>query len=124
LRGRDGPHGHRPRRPDPRRPRLHPRLSGRDVAAQRARIRGHGRNRNRMISFETPPEIEKRLEFVRGVASQKMRPQARHYDEHEHDVPWDFVDMMWARALKTGQSVRSGTRRPGCAPTIASTTLV
>ena len=65
-----------------------------------------------MISFDTPPEIAKRLEFVRGVASQTMRPQARHYDEHEHDVPWDFVNMMWDTALKTGQSFRSGTPRP------------
>ena len=51
-----------------------------------------------MISFETPPEIDKRLEFVRGVASQKMRPDARHYDEHEHEIPWDDprVKHLWS----------------------------
>ena len=77
-----------------------------------------------MISFETPPEIAKRLEFVRGVACQKMRPQARHYDEHEHEVPWDFINLMWDTALKTGQSFRSGTPRPDQGPSMVSTTLV
>ena len=37
-----------------------------------------------MISFEIPAEIDKRLEFVRRVAREKMHQKARHYDEHEH----------------------------------------
>jgi len=77
-----------------------------------------------MIDFETPPEIEKRLEFVRCVAHEKMRPQARYYDEHEHEMPWDFINLMWDTALKTGQSFRSGTPRPDTGPSIASTTMV
>jgi acyl-CoA dehydrogenase len=77
-----------------------------------------------MINFETPPEIDKRLEFVRRVAREKMRPQARYYDEHEHEVPWDFINLMWDTALKTGQSFRSGAPRPDQGPSIASTTLV
>ena len=77
-----------------------------------------------MINFETPPEIDKRLEFVRCVARDKMRPQARHYDEHEHEIPWDFINLMWDTALKTGQSFRSGTPRPDQGPSIASTTMV
>ena len=63
-----------------------------------------------MISFETPPEIDKRLDFVRRVAREQMRPQARHYDEHEHEVPWDFINLMWDTTLKTGQSFRSVTK--------------
>ena len=77
-----------------------------------------------MISFETPPEIDKRLEFVRRVAREKMRPQARYYDEHEHEVPWDFINLMWDTALETGQSFRSGTPRPDEGPSVASTALV
>jgi acyl-CoA dehydrogenase len=77
-----------------------------------------------MISFETPPEIDKRLEFVRHVAREKMRTQARHYDEHEHEVPWDFINLMWDTVLKTGQSFRSGTPRPDQGPSYVSTTLV
>ncbi|MGZ7031078.1 MAG: acyl-CoA dehydrogenase family protein [Thermoanaerobaculia bacterium] len=77
-----------------------------------------------MISFETPAEISKRLEFVHNVADQKMRAQARHYDEHEHEIPWDFINLMWDTALKTGQSFRSGTPRADQGPSIASTTLI
>jgi acyl-CoA dehydrogenase len=77
-----------------------------------------------MIDFETPTEIGKRLEFVRRVACEKMRPQARHYDEHEHEVPWDFINLMWDTALKTGQSFRSGAQRPDQGPSVASTALV
>ena len=47
-----------------------------------------------------------------------MRENARHYDdhEHEHEIPWEFVNLMWETALKTGQSFRSGTRaRPTAA---------
>jgi len=77
-----------------------------------------------MISFETPPEISKRLEFVRRVADEKMRPLARHYDEHEHEIPWDFINLMWDTALKTGQSFRSGSARPDQGPSLVSTTLV
>ncbi len=76
-----------------------------------------------MISFETPPEIEKRLQFVRHIAKEQMRPQARHFDEHEHEVPWDFINLMWDTVLKTGQSFRSGAPRPD-GPSIASTTLI
>jgi acyl-CoA dehydrogenase len=77
-----------------------------------------------MISFETPAEIAKRLEFVRCVASEKMRPQARYYDEHEHEIPWDFINLMWDTALRTGQSFRSGSSRPAEGPSLVSTTLV
>jgi hypothetical protein len=44
-------------------------------------------------------------------------------DEHEHEVPWDFINLMWDTALKTGQSFRSGTPRPDQGPSILSTTL-
>jgi acyl-CoA dehydrogenase len=77
-----------------------------------------------MISFETPPEIEQRLQFVRQVAVEQMRPQARHYDEHEHEVPWDFINLMWGVVLATGQSFRSGSPRPDGGPTTVSMNLV
>jgi len=77
-----------------------------------------------MINFETPPEIDKRLEFVRRVAGEKMRPKARYYDEHEHEMPWDFINLMWDTALKTGQSFRSGTPQPDQGPSIVSITMV
>ncbi len=77
-----------------------------------------------MISFQKAPEIEERLAFVARVASGLMREKARYYDEHEHEIPWEFVDVMWDRMLSTGESYRSGVERGGDGPSLASQTLV
>jgi acyl-CoA dehydrogenase len=77
-----------------------------------------------MISFEPSPEIEQRLEFVRRIAAGMMREQARHFDEHEHEIPWEFVNEMWETALRTGQSFRSGAPRPAEGPSLVSQTLI
>jgi len=77
-----------------------------------------------MISFERPKEIDDRLAFVRQTAKTQMRPKARHFDEHEHEVPWDFINLMWDTALRTGQSFRSGQPRPEEGPSLVSMTLV
>ena len=57
-----------------------------------------------MISFGMPDEIRERVDLVRGVARELMRPAARPFDEREHEIPWDFVNAMWDLALKTGAS--------------------
>jgi acyl-CoA dehydrogenase len=77
-----------------------------------------------VISFELPPEIQQRLEFVRRVATDLMRGQARYYDEHEHEIPWAFVNAMWDRALATGESFRSGVERADEGPSLVSQTLM
>ena len=77
-----------------------------------------------MISFERPKEIDDRLAFVRQTAKTQMRPKARHFDEHEHEVPWDFINLMWDTAMRTGQSFRSGQPRPEEGPSLVSMTLV
>jgi acyl-CoA dehydrogenase len=77
-----------------------------------------------MISFETPREIEEQAAFVRKVALEMMRPAARHYDEHEHEIPWDYVRYMWETSLRTGRSFRSGAPRQGDGPSIAAQMLV
>jgi acyl-CoA dehydrogenase len=64
-----------------------------------------------MISFETPPEIEERVEFLLQVVKDMVRPQARYYDDHEHEVPWDFVNTMWDLSLRTGHSPRTPVSR-------------
>ena len=77
-----------------------------------------------MISFEQPRHIEERLEFVRGVARGVMREKARYYDDHEHEIPWEFVNVMWDRAISTGESFRSGAHQDDQGPSLASQTLV
>ena len=83
-----------------------------------------------MISFERPGAIEERLEFVKSVASGLMREKARYYDEHEHEIPWEFVNLMWERQLKTGESFRSADEpyapepaTPSASRTIAACTM-
>jgi acyl-CoA dehydrogenase len=66
-----------------------------------------------VISFQSPPEIEERLAFVAQVASGLMREKARYHDDHEHEIPWEFVNVMWDRMLATGESFRSGVDPAG-----------
>ena len=77
-----------------------------------------------MISFARPVEVEERLAFVREVASGLMRSKARYYDEHEHEIPWEFVNLMWERQLRTGESFRSGAQRPTNGQSVTSQTLI
>jgi acyl-CoA dehydrogenase len=77
-----------------------------------------------MIAFDTPEPIRQRLEFVREVAQSQMRRWARHFDDHEHEVPWEFVHAMWDEVLRTGHSFRSGAGRESDGSGLAAQTLV
>ncbi|MGH7899548.1 MAG: acyl-CoA dehydrogenase family protein [Candidatus Binatia bacterium] len=48
-----------------------------------------------MIDFELSPQTENLKAMVHGVAEAFMRPVSRQYDEEEHAIPWDFVNVMW-----------------------------
>jgi len=47
-----------------------------------------------MISFEMPEKIQQTVTLMTMVAENMMRPVARHFDEHEHEVPWDYINFM------------------------------
>ncbi len=47
-----------------------------------------------MISFETPEKIQQTVNLMTMVAENMMRPVARYYDEHEHEIPWDYINFM------------------------------
>src|SRR5258708_4348070 len=47
------------------------------------------------ISFEIPERIIQETQMLKAVAEGVMRPASRHLDEHEHERPWDFINMMW-----------------------------
>lgn len=51
-----------------------------------------------MISFEMSEETRKQKAYAEKVSREQMRPYARYYDEHEHEVPWDFVKFIWDEA--------------------------
>ncbi|RMG95303.1 MAG: acyl-CoA dehydrogenase [Chloroflexi bacterium] len=48
-----------------------------------------------MISFEIPEFITNELQMVKMVAEQVMRQYARYYDEHEHERPVEYIQIMW-----------------------------
>jgi acyl-CoA dehydrogenase len=59
-----------------------------------------------MISFEMPEEIQRERQQLEDIAAGTMREQARTFDEHEHEIPWDFIHLMWELAQKSGLSIR------------------
>ncbi len=55
-----------------------------------------------MIDFSTPEAIKKQVGLIQNVAVQAMRPVSRYYDEHEHDRPWDYINLMWNNGANAG----------------------
>jgi acyl-CoA dehydrogenase len=47
-----------------------------------------------MISFEMPDKLQQTVTLMTMVAENMMRPVARHYDDHEHEIPWDYINFM------------------------------
>jgi acyl-CoA dehydrogenase len=47
-----------------------------------------------MISFEMPEKVQHTVNLMTMVAENMMRPVARHFDEHEHEIPWDYINFM------------------------------
>ena len=47
-----------------------------------------------MIDFEIPEKIAGIRNVVEMVAVNMMRPVSRYFDEHEHEIPWDYINFM------------------------------
>ena len=48
-----------------------------------------------MINLEIPQKITNEIMMAEMMAKQIMRQHARYYDEHEHEMPKEFVNAMW-----------------------------
>lgn len=55
-----------------------------------------------MIDFEVPKPIEQLTTALKTVAENMMRPVSRYFDEHEHEVPWDYINFMHMAMRATG----------------------
>lgn len=55
-----------------------------------------------MIDFETPKSIEQLNAVVETVAVNMMRTVSREMDEHEHAIPWDFINFMHTAVKSMG----------------------
>jgi acyl-CoA dehydrogenase len=61
-----------------------------------------------MISFELSQQIREQQQFAESLAREKIRPQARYYDDHEHELPIDYVQYVWEVARNVLHSLRPG----------------
>ena len=65
-----------------------------------------------MIEFETPKPISQQSFVLKTVAENMMRPVSRYFDEHEHEIPWDYINFMHMAMKATG----AGSLAPKEAP--------
>ncbi len=55
-----------------------------------------------MIEFEAPKPIAQQSFVLKTVAENMMRPVSRYFDEHEHEIPWDYISFMHMAMKATG----------------------
>ena len=56
-----------------------------------------------MITFETPETIQEVVARVEVAARDWMRAHARYYDEHEGEIPWDYINHMHSEMKTFGR---------------------
>jgi len=78
------------------------------------------------ICFDIPQDVLNQTQMARMLAEQVMRSISRYYDEHEHERPWEYINVIWPfmqqieaanlkRALRrNGQQAeeKAGEKRP------------
>lgn len=67
-----------------------------------------------MIEFELPEKIAGICTVLKSVADNMMRPVSRYFDEHEHEIPWDYITFMQtATRAMGGSSMAPSEKREG-----------
>ena len=56
------------------------------------------------IEFEAPKPIVQAQFMLKTVAEEMMRSRSRYFDEHEHEIPWDYIEFMHAAMKAMGGS--------------------
>ena len=46
------------------------------------------------IEFEAPKPVVQIQFVLKTVAEEMMRSHSRYFDEHEHEIPWDYIEFM------------------------------
>ncbi|NOZ50521.1 MAG: acyl-CoA dehydrogenase [Chloroflexi bacterium] len=46
------------------------------------------------IEFAVPKSVQNQTNLTRMVAEQVMRKVSRHFDEHEHERPWEYINFI------------------------------
>lgn len=55
-----------------------------------------------MIDFSIPKPIQQQSNVLETVAVNMMRTVSRYFDEHEHEIPWDYIKFMHQAMRATG----------------------
>jgi acyl-CoA dehydrogenase len=58
-----------------------------------------------MISFEMPKPIVNVSNMTKMVAENMMRPVSRYFDDHEHEIPWDYINFMHDASQQMGGGI-------------------
>ena len=65
------------------------------------------------IEFDAPKPVAKAQFVLKTVAEEMMRPKSRYFDEHEHEIPWDYIEFMhMASKAMGGGSLAPNERKP------------
>src|SRR5512139_645396 len=54
------------------------------------------------IEFEAPKPVVQTQFVLKTVAEEMMRSHSRYFDEHEHEIPWDYIEFMHTAQKATG----------------------
>lgn len=54
------------------------------------------------IEFEAPKPVAQTQFVLKTVAEEMMRSHSRYFDEHEHEIPWDYIEFMHNAMKATG----------------------
>ncbi|MFN2275137.1 MAG: acyl-CoA dehydrogenase family protein [Anaerolineales bacterium] len=74
-----------------------------------------------MISFKMGEKLEQASVLMETVADNMMRPISRYFDEHEHEIPWDYIQFMHTsqKAMGGAGSLTESSARKKEGPSIS-----
>jgi len=64
------------------------------------------------IEFEAPKPIVQTQFVLKTVAEEMMRSRSRHFDENEHEIPWDYIEFMHNAMKATGVGSLAPKEKP------------
>lgn len=56
------------------------------------------------IEFESPKPVTQAQFMLKTVGEELIRPKSRYFDEHEHEIPWDYIEFMHLAMRASGGS--------------------
>src|SRR5574341_672110 len=68
------------------------------------------------IEFEAPKPIVQTQFVLKTVAEEMMRSRSRYFDEHEHEIPWDYIEFMHTAMKAMGAGSLAPKEKPSPLP--------